>query len=527
MALVLGPILGFRGSEGGTWCTCALVITEGDTKPPELTWYVDGEGQTEERNGSERAHLKSFEDFEVWRFDWGVEQRDAEQTVVYALEDGAEYRYGVPGRGLPPRVAYASCAGFHDPEARYAREKESKNAMWKVLKGEHEKEPYHLLIMGGDQVYADQLWRTVEQLEWWARKSLGEMKTEELTEETREEISRFYFRLYLENWAEEDPAAVMCRVPTLMMWDDHDVFDGWGSKSGPLQSTAVYEDIYEKAREHFLLFQLQAANDEDLPPGMLLEPDAGGKQVNLTYAYRLGDDVAVAVLDMRSERTRERVMHSASWAALREWMRANLREYKHLLLVSTIPLVYANLRMLESALGRWPGEQDLEDDLRDQWQSHGHLDERLGLVSDLLDLAAEERCRTTILSGDVHVAALGHIEAEPDPHAPALANSMIQLISSPIVNEPLYGKVVLLMEGVLRLGILDFEGEDVDRGVRAQMLPFPNSLYQQHFIRARNWLGIEWDGRRRLHAKWYAEGHGRPFTKVVYPIGTTKTAREA
>src|SRR3712207_8619969 len=61
---------------------------------------------------------------------------------------------------------------------------------------------------------------------WWTRKSLGEMKTEELTEKTREEISRFYFRLYLENWAEEDPAAVMCRVPTLMMWDDHDVFDG-------------------------------------------------------------------------------------------------------------------------------------------------------------------------------------------------------------------------------------------------------------------------------------------------------------
>jgi hypothetical protein len=37
MALVVGPILGFRGSEKGKWRTCALVVTTtGDAAPPEL-----------------------------------------------------------------------------------------------------------------------------------------------------------------------------------------------------------------------------------------------------------------------------------------------------------------------------------------------------------------------------------------------------------------------------------------------------------------------------------------------------------
>ena len=130
--MILGPILGFRGLVDGEWRTCALVVTNGNVTPPELTWFVDNEDRGNEvGSASGRTHLKSFRDFEVWRFDWGVKQSDEEQTVVYTLDDGAENRFSVPAMGQPLRVAYGSCAGFSS--LGEMKKVGNKNAMWNVL----------------------------------------------------------------------------------------------------------------------------------------------------------------------------------------------------------------------------------------------------------------------------------------------------------------------------------------------------------------------------------------------------------
>jgi len=517
MDLVVGPILGFRGSENGEWHTCALIVTPEDAKPPKLRWSAEGADESD----ADCADLKLFDGLKAWRFDWGVEQTDKEQKIEYALTgDGASYAYNVPAKDRPPRIAYTSCAGFHDPKG--VRDiKGRKNAMWEDLAQRHrEQGAYHLMVMGGDQVYADQIWEVIPQLKSWIQKPLEEQEGEELTEETMAQIGHFYSELYSESWGEEETAWVMSRVPALMTWDDHDIFDGWGSRSTALQNTRVYEQIYEIARDYFRLFQLQANDDEDLPAAMLLKRDGGGERKNLTYTYRIGNDVALAMLDMRSERTRERVMGPETWEALRGWMRRNLNGCKHLLVVSSIPVVYVDANMLEGTLGLVPGQQDLEDDFRDQWQSRAHLQERLNLIHELFDLAKDKHCRATIVSGDVHLGALGHITSELDGRSPAEANAIVQLISSPLVNTPLSGKVIFLMEKAITLmGILGRKGEEVDRGIRAEMLQLPGS--NQHFIKARNWLSLELDERHRICARWYAEDKEVPYTKVVHPINVT------
>jgi PhoD related phosphatase len=182
--ITMGPVLNFRGiDEEGKWCVSALVVYSGRADSPKLRFSA----QSTESGEVGGTLLRSFDSFEAWRFEWGIGQNEEERTVEYALGDEAPYySFRVPAKGASPRIAYASCAGFHDPEGKYARETVNKNAMWSVLKEEHEKEPYHLLIMGGDQVYADQLWRDVEQLRLWVRKPLEEQKKEELTEGTRE-----------------------------------------------------------------------------------------------------------------------------------------------------------------------------------------------------------------------------------------------------------------------------------------------------------------------------------------------------
>jgi hypothetical protein len=201
-------------------------------------------------------------------------------------------------------------------------------------------------------------------------------------------------------------------------------------------------------------------------------------------------------------------------------MREKLDGCRHLLLVSSIPVVYVNANMLESTLGFVPGHQDLEDDLRDQWRSRAHREERVRLIHELLGVSRNGSCRVTIISGDVHLAALGSIESERESLAPATASSIHQLISSPIVNKPLSGKLVYLMEQAITLmGVMGRKAEEVDRGITAQMMQFPGSA--RRFIAARNFLGLELDERQRLRARWYAEDEGEPYTKNIYPIETT------
>ncbi|HPE71554.1 MAG TPA: hypothetical protein PK018_05160 [Candidatus Competibacter sp.] len=40
----------------------------------------------------------------------------------------------------------------------------------------------------------------------------------------------------------------MASIPSIAMWDDHDIFDGWGSYDEERQNCPVYQGIYPIAR---------------------------------------------------------------------------------------------------------------------------------------------------------------------------------------------------------------------------------------------------------------------------------------
>jgi hypothetical protein len=216
-------------------------------------------------------------------------------------------------------------------------------------------------------------------------------------------------------------------------------------------------------------------------------------------------------LDMRSERTQEQVMSLETWDALRDWMDTELEGCEHLLVMSSIPIIYVNSNMIEAALGFLPGQQDLEDDFKDQWLSRTHQEERLRFVHRLLQFQKQKRCRVTLVSGDVHVAALGYLQSARDGFPHDETHVINQLTSSGIVHPPPPGMIVYAMENVMGGNV-----EELDRGITAQMMTFP--FTSRHFIGARNWLGLEPDEEDRIWAKWYIEDEEEPYTKVVHPI---------
>jgi len=506
----VGPILGFRGSKEGCWYTSALIVFQGTSASPQLIFTTGGVSQREEKV----MLLKSYGDCYVWRLDWSVLQTDTEQLIDYTINAGETFHYVVPEKNKPLRICYGSCFGFHNQKD--INKVKDKNGMWKVLQQVHAEKPYHLFFMGGDQVYSDQIWENVLPLKDWLSKSLKKRVQAAFTTEMQEQVAQFYFELYCQMWSQKLPAALMSQIPTLMMWDDHDIFDGWGSYSSEQQECAVFKGIYSQAREHFRLFQLQAKNDEDVGEAILLG------EYGYTYAYRI-DDLAIVALDLRSERTQNQVMSLETWNCLQAWMTAELPQKllpadsprkgcKHLLVMSGIPIVNANLNLLETAYDIRPGQQRVEDDLKDQWLSRTHQQERLRLIHRLLRFSQETGCRVTIISGDAHAASLGYIQSEREPATRAEAHVINQLTSSAMVNLPPPALVIYMMEKLLGGKI-----EAVDRGITARLVKFAGT--SRRILGARNWLSLTLDEQPCIWAEWYVEGEEKPYTKVIHPVG--------
>jgi hypothetical protein len=288
------------------------------------------------------------------------------------------------------------------------------------------------------------------------------------------------------------------------MWDDHDIFDGWGSYPVKQHECEVYQGIYKVARDCFRVFQLQSS--DALPAAGLLPG-----QPAFNYAQQVGS-YGILALDLRSERTCERVMSDASWMAAYAWL-DQLQGCSHLLVMSSIPVVHPEFATLENLLRVLPGQQELEDDLQDHWTSRTHRQERLRLIHRLLDWAKNKNGRVTILSGDVHVGAVGVIESGRSG-APVNTRVINQLTSSGVVHPAPQAMALFYLEHV------GDRVETVDRDITATMYPFPGT--QHRYIGARNFLSLEPDSgpaaRDRLWANWWVENEKTPYTKAIHAV---------
>ncbi len=178
----------------------------------------------------------------------------------------------------------------------------------------------------------------------------------------------------------------------------------------------------------------------------------------------------------------------------------------------SIYLLFSTPNFAEAFFGWIPGHQDLEDDLRDHWRSLPHLGERRRLIRQLLDLATRCRTRVTLLSGDVHVPAMGVVQSSRPEHVGDAA-AITQLISTGIVH-PSGGR--LLTWALDRL-LADFENE-VERGIIERMLELPDT--GRRLLPNRNWLALEFNGssaekNQKLWARWWLEGQEHSVTKVI------------
>ncbi len=485
---LVGPILHFRGQSQGRWRLAALVAREGEGHPGPLA-VPSAAPVAAERLAARHGH--SF-----WRYDFSLPLAARETCVPYAIA-GREWRVHLPAAHGSRRLAYAACSGTDEEDDGPASA--SRNALWRQLAAEHARQPFHLLLHGGDQLYADTLWEEVPELGAWRNLPWKQANAHPFTPSMAEGAERYYFERYRWLWSQPDIAPTLAVVPSLMMWDDHDIFDGWGSWPDDRQRCPVFQGLMGVAREHFALFQLAARADR-LPEGFA-DPQGG----HFGYTFQAGS-VGIVAPDLRSERSREQVLGEAGWQGF-EAALEDLSGSPHLLVMSSVPLVNADLSAVERVFVALPGHSDLEDDLRDQWQSFGHREEWQRMLRRLIAFGTRTGARVTSVSGEIHLGALGLIEGE--------GTVLHELTSSGMVHEPPPALLTAVYEWVARRPMRPAAD------LRVRLLEIPG--HGRRYLRARNWLALELGEDGRFDGVWHTEnGEAGRLTLGIKPRpGTT------
>ena len=407
--------------------------------------------------------------------------------------------------GRPMRLGLVSCNGVFqesDEKRRYD--------LWKKLKRAIDRGEIDMIVHGGDQIYADPIWMAYD----------SDHRNQGLTpidKKRVEEVTREYRRWYVEKtWNAPDVAAVLCSCPNVMTWDDHDIFDGYGSNHGddkPAQQAFLH--AAKQAYEEFQLSHGPAAlHDESCLRGF-------------TH-----NGVGILLLDTRTNRNWEKgaVLGEAQFEAIDRWCEENLNDLKRLYVVSSIPLIHVNVALAETLRKIMPGTEGVEDDLRDCWTASRNRDECQRLAKRLFSILRDNpELQLTVLSGDVHVGAIGEIRStlkghrRPDGEIPRI----FQVTSSGIGHPPPSGfKLALIKQTganvALNLGTND---------IKARLCPLIG--VDGLFLARRNFAildlcgrsGNDWEPHGNLLVKFHAEGERDPkvLQQVLNGPGRPKT----
>lgn len=453
-----------------------------------VLWYGKDEPSFKFANETMAAvPLTDFQGGTFWAFEFSIAQDQSDTKHSYFINN-QEFPFWVLGTDTNSlRIAYASCNGS-EAESPYKKPFPGRNALWEHLDEMHQEQNFHLLIQGGDQIYADSVWRDVPFLENWSALPRSEQYKSNMPDEAFQEIRDYYFTCYMSYWSQSHVKDVLATIPSLMIWDDHDIFDGWGSWNDRYQASPVYQGVFNAAKEAFYLFQRgqKAPSDETITASVMIT---------------LGHTALIAP-DLRSERSRKKVMGQNGWRWFENALTAVGVDKKHVLVVSSVPLATSHFSALDPILTGFPSfiarrlpqkinPKQFADDIHDQWRVPVHREEWLKMLNTLLDFADETDTRVSTISGEIHLGARSTIKRK---------NSVIhQFIASGISHKPAHPVIVWLCE-LLSKGIQDVS-EDID--IRMEYF-FPRG--RKKYLRARNWLSLELDRSMGLSAKWHAEG---------------------
>jgi PhoD-like phosphatase len=413
-------------------------------------------------------------------------------VCITGLEPGSTHEYTVeldggrvwppPESGFPPsvlrtiddeapiRVVFGSCrvAVPHHPPYTLTKDEDEEHgreidALYALATRMRERAPEewpHLLLMLGDQVYADE----------------DAPRTRQFIRERRgteggpgEDVADFeeYTRLYRETWGDETIRWLLSTVPSAMIFDDHDIHDDWNTSlswieemrakswwdrriTGALASYWVYQHLGNRSPEEIEARGLLAWMKSEPDAGRILhdwarDADWGSDGRRWSLSRQLGG-VRLVMLDSREGRVLgeqpRKMFDDEEW----DWLGRQITgDIRHLVVADTLPVFLPPaIHSLESwndavAAGAWsPLMRGMGERIRraldlEHWGAFPHsFDQIVGLIRTA---ASGERGRApasiVTLGGDVHHAYLAEVEFPDDDQ---VVTPVWQAVCSPFRN---------------------------------------------------------------------------------------------
>ncbi|MFL5348584.1 MAG: alkaline phosphatase D family protein [Hyalangium sp.] len=395
----------------------------------------------------------------------------------------------------------------HNPETA-VRDGQNGFAVWAQLPDiiAHNKNVRFALLIG-DQIYADDV----------ERKALRE-------KDPRKRL-QLYLGIYRKYWSDPRYRRVLCRLPAYLMWDDHDVTDGWGSREDSFEGArsdvfkGSWQRMFMSARTAFQ--QMQASRN---PP-----PLSPGFQQGFDTCFRVGR-AGFVMADLRSHRNvrQGRIWTPEQLAAVERWVASEREHLEVLFFCSTVvfshghqglealmhsgwpyvlqffswlgSLRHAGLRSLVSNFHKNIG--DLRDDLNDSWGAEPNRREADRVLDFLFGLQnpppGQRPLSVVVLAGDIHTPGYSTLYSSDPAHA--ARPSIPHVVASPVSFQPFSWMAEAVYRRLTRVVTLG------ERGAYSAQVSHHFSHRNVVVASLRHVATEEW----HLKVKLYLEGHPEP-----------------
>jgi hypothetical protein len=369
----------------------------------------------------------------------------------------------------PLRLVFGSCrvAAPHEPpytlskdEDERGREIDALHTLALRMRDQPREEWPDLLLMLGDQVYADEVSP--------ATRAFIETKRDP-AEPPGERVLDFddYTQLYLESWSEPAIRWLLSVASTAMIFDDHDVHDDWNISDawleemrkhewwnehimGALASYWVYQHLGNLApeahKEDELLARVKEADDaEDILERFAYKADRGTSGSRWSYCRDIGR-TRLVVIDSRAGRmldeNRRSMLDDKEW----DWVHEHATGgWDHLLVATSLPwLLGRGMHYVEGwneavAGGAWgrlaarSGERIRQIVDIEHWAAFQESFARLVELFRAVGTGerGEPPASIVALSGDVHHAYLFEVGY---PRGTGMKSNVWQAVCSPYRN---------------------------------------------------------------------------------------------
>jgi hypothetical protein len=474
---------------------CVSYSDAPDTAEARLHWWADG-------GASGTVTLPTVETTPFRSALFELQGLPAESKVHYAvriavhdalptddeMEEGEAHTFRTLPNSRPLRVAFVSCNGVYgikDAQRRFV--------VWQRLKAEIDAGKVDLVVHGGDQIYADTI------AEDYGRAHPGENPDVKDAAAVQELTERYRIR-YAQSWNGGVVADVLASVPNVMTWDDHDIYDGYGSHKEFNDNDGLHQAYFTAARTAYLEFQKSHGPDP-------LEPSS-------SLGVVAHNGVGIVLLDTRTNRNCRvnQVLGKKQVEALKSWANTSASGLRRLYVVSSIPVVHAYVAGVLRAIDGIGAYSNIDDDLRDSWLAPENLTECASLVKWMFSMhTADGGPQVTVLAGDVHVATLSSLQSSLPQHVgrSTVLPRIYQVTSSGIGTDPeawWKRKLIRLAMGKrLTLGAPELTGELMQvNGSDDVMIPRRNFVTLD--VEDDTETG-EWDRHGNLKLTYHVENH--------------------